>query len=105
MNLKTKRLIDFYCGTFALAIFYVAAKALGALLRRSHQVEPCHTVLVAKFQGLGSLMIAAHAVAQLRKLRPGIKVIFWGTPSTTTLARELNCFDEVLELNDRNLIS
>ncbi len=105
MQLKTKRALDFYVGRPILAVLQAAAWILGEILRRNHGVDPVRTILIAKFQGLGSLVIAKPALAELRRHYPHAHIMFWGTPSMVPLAREMPEFDEVLVLDDRTLLT
>lgn len=103
MRLSTKRALDFYIGRPLLSFLQAAAWVLGEILGRDHGIGPVRTVLVVKFQGLGSLIIAKPAIAALRRHYPGARIIFWGTPSMLPLAREMPEFDEILVLDDRSL--
>lgn len=103
MRLATKRALDFYVGRPVLSLLQAAAWMLGVILRRDHAIAPVRTILVAKFQGLGSLIIAKPAIAALRRHYPHARILFWGTPSMVPLAREMPEFDEILVLQDRSL--
>lgn len=105
MRLSTKRALDFWVGRPVLSVLQAAAWMLGRVMRRDHRVAPVRTVLVAKFQGLGSLIIAKPAIAALRRAHPQAHIIFWGTPAMVPLAREFPEFDEVLTLDDRSLVA
>lgn len=105
MRLSTKRALDFWVGRPVLSVLQAAAWMLGRVLRRDHRVPPVRTVLVAKFQGLGSLIIAKPAIAALRRQHPEARIIFWGTPAMVPLAREFPEFDEVLTLDDRSILA
>lgn len=103
MHLATKRWLDFYVGRPLLTALQATAWVMGKLLRRDHRTPPVRTVLITKFQGLGSLIIAKPAIAALRREHPEARIIFWGTPAMRPLAREMPEFDEVLTLNDRSI--
>jgi ADP-heptose:LPS heptosyltransferase len=105
MRLATKRALDFYVGRPFLTALQLAARVLGFLLRRDHSLGPVRSILVVKFQGLGSLIICKPALAALRRQYPDARIIFWGTPSMLPLAREMPEFDEILTLDDRRLFS
>lgn len=87
MNLKTKKRLDHLVGRPALALLNSLAWVLGRLLRIDHARLPVRTVVVAKFQGIGSLIMAKPALARLRRRHPSARIVFWGTPSTAALAR------------------
>lgn len=103
MKLQTKKIIDHLVGSALLAFVDLAALALGFILRRSHAAEPVHTILVMKFQGMGSLVLAKPALHALRRRYPKARIIFLGTPGTAPLARVMPEFDEVIILQDRGL--
>jgi ADP-heptose:LPS heptosyltransferase len=103
MLLDLKRRLDYFVGSPLLSLLQVAARILGAVLRRSHDVDPVRTVLIVKFQGMGSLVLAKPALAALRRARPDTRVLFWGTLAMRPLAEQMAEFDEVLVLDDRSL--
>ncbi|MEO6445542.1 MAG: glycosyltransferase family 9 protein [Gemmatimonadaceae bacterium] len=105
MQLHTKRALDFYVGRPLLSLLQAAAWVLGHVLHRNHEVDPVRKVLIVKYQGLGSLVIAKPAIAALRARYPQACFIFWGTSAMAPLARQMPEFDEVLVLDDRSLVS
>ncbi|MGH8550924.1 MAG: glycosyltransferase family 9 protein [Methylococcales bacterium] len=105
MRLETKKAIDYHAGRPLLAILQLAAWVLGSVLHRNHDVEPVRSILITKFQGIGSLIIAKPALAELRRQRPDVRIVFWGSISMKVLADQMPEFDEVLLFDDRNLIS
>ena len=105
MQLSTKRALDFYVGRPILTLLQAAAWVLGHVLRRNHAVAPVRTILIAKFQGLGSLVIAKPAIAALRRHYPDARMLFWGTPAMVPLARQMAEFDDILVLEDRSMLS
>lgn len=103
MRLSTKRALDFYVGRPLLALMQGAARVLGAVLRRDHGTLPVRRILIVKFQGIGSLVLAKPALAALRNAYPEARIIFWGTPAMVPLAEQMPEFDEVLVLDDRSM--
>ena len=104
MRLETKRAVDYYVGRPLLAAMEVAALALGVILKRDHTVGPVRSILIVKFQGIGSLVLCKPALAQLRRSHPHAKILFWGTPSVRAVAEQMAEFDEILVLDDRSLV-
>jgi ADP-heptose:LPS heptosyltransferase len=100
MKTSFKRRIDFYVGLPLLLAFDVLARFLGAVLRRSHEIEPVRTILVAKFQGMGSVVIAQPALARLRGAYPDARIVFWCAKATEAIARTLPEIDEVVTFDD-----
>jgi hypothetical protein len=105
LRLSLKRTLDYHLGRPLLATLNVSARVLGSVLRRSHRRDPVRTILVAKFQGIGSLVSAKPAIAALRRSHPGAHIIFFGTPAVEQLARLMPEFDEILILDDRSLMA
>jgi ADP-heptose:LPS heptosyltransferase len=105
MDLRSKRKLDTLVGRPLLFALGLAGKMLGAVLRRDHSAMPARTIIVAKFQGVGSLAMAIPSLLALKRALPGTRFIFWGTPSTCGFARMFRLWDEVLVLDDRTLRS
>ncbi len=103
MRLESKRSLDYYVGRPLLAVLQAAARVLGAVLRRDHAISPVRSILVVKFQGLGSLVLSKPALAALRRTHPDARIYFWGTRALQPLAEQMPEFDEVLVLDDRTL--
>jgi ADP-heptose:LPS heptosyltransferase len=105
VNLKLKKQLDNRFGRIALIFLNGLAWILGKILRIDHDALPVRVVVVAKFQGIGSLIMAKPALRLLRLAHPSARVVFWGTPSTAALAAECPEFDEILVLSDRSLLA
>jgi ADP-heptose:LPS heptosyltransferase len=104
MRLQSKRSLDYHVGRPVLSALQIAARVLGSVLRRSHAVEPIRSILIVKFQGLGSLVLCKPALAELRRRRPDARILFWGTSQMQPLAEQMPEFDEVLVLDDKTLM-
>lgn len=101
MNLESKKKIDELVGKYLLiflSFFY-------RLIRRKPKQRPASTILITKYQGLGSLALAKPAIRRLRQTFPEAHLIFLGTRETVELAKRMPEFDEILLLNDRSLIT
>jgi len=105
LSLRFKRKVDHYLGKTLAAFFEVLAFCVGLILRREHSGVPVERAVVMKFSGMGSLACAYPAVAALREAHPGARILFWGTCQTSCLAAELGVFSEIIELDDRTLLS
>lgn len=105
MDLSRKRLLDYWLGRPLLAGLDLAARCLGAVLRRDHAAEPVRNALFVKFQGIGSLVISKPAIAAFRRRYPEARCVFWGTQSLEPLARQMPEFDSILILDDRSVLS
>lgn len=105
VSLRSKRKIDHYIGIFLANLFELVAFAAGQIFRRNHKDVPFDRVLVMKFSGMGSLAVSYPSILELKKTRPEVRIVFWGTKQTTTLARELGVFSEIVELEDSSFTS
>ncbi len=103
MRLASKRAIDYYVGRPLLAFLELAARVLALVLHRNHDREPVRSILLVKFQGVGSLVICKPALTALRRHYPDARIVFWGTPALAALAEHMPEVDEVLLLDDRSL--
>jgi ADP-heptose:LPS heptosyltransferase len=101
MNLEKKKRVDETLGYFMLLFF----SSIAGLFRSKPQNSPVKTILITKYQGLGSLALAKPSIRQVRNLYPEAKLIFLGTPSVVELAQRMPEFDQILVLDDRNLWS
>ncbi len=105
MRLGSKKAVDYYIGRPLLALLQLIAWLLGEVLHRNHTIEPVRSILVVKFQGIGSLIIAKPALAELRRRRPDARIVFWGTNAVKALAEQMPELDEVLVLDDRTFVT
>ena len=100
----SKRAIDYYVGRPLLACLEWAARVLALVLHRNHDRDPVRSILLVKFQGVGSLVICKPALAALRKHYPEARILFWGTPGLAALAVHMPEIDDVLVLDDRSIV-
>lgn len=105
MKLGRKRALDHILGRVCLVGMSPLVRGIGALLRRSHRRIPVRAIVILKFQGIGSVAIAAPAIERLRASHSSATLVFWGTGSTCELAREMGAFDEVIVLDDSSLLA
>lgn len=103
MRLRTKQRLDTTLGTPLLILTWLGVRFVSKFLRRSHSVLPVRRIVVLKFQGMGSLVMAKPALAQLREWYPDSKIIFWGSKETAAFAKLCPEFDELYTLRDDNL--
>ena len=105
MDLNAKRQIDYWVGSMfllALSPFFLLARRL---FPRGESGKSARRILVMKFQGMGSMVLARPGLRLLRREYPEATILFWGTPATCGLARLCPEIDEVIELEDRSLFS
>lgn len=63
------------------------------------------TLLVTKYLGMGSIVLATPMVAAMRRRFPGARVVFLTFESNREIATILDVFDEVLTIDARGLLS
>jgi len=100
MKLRSKLLLDYYCGGFLYAVLRVPTIVLGKLLRRDHDISKCREIAILKLLGGGSLVIAYPALLALRRL-PGLeKLTLITTPAIAPFGELLGIFDEIVIIRD-----
>jgi len=100
ISIRSKQKFDLYVGTLLALFFEFMAFVTGLVLRRNHKNVPFERILIMKFQGIGSLACAYPSILLLKNTFPATKFIFWGSKQTVSLARELNVFHSILELEE-----
>ena len=81
------------------------ALLVGAILRRQHHLRPQGTILVLKFQGGGSLVLAAPSLFGVRAANPDCRMVLLTTTGLQPFARSLNLFDDVIALDDSKFVT
>ena len=83
----------------------VMIRIVGQLLRLDHSLDrEFKTIAIAKYKGLGSIVQCTPLLQTLRHNYPKAKIIFITTGGNKILLEKLNCVDEILTINDKNLI-
>ncbi|MBL7545207.1 MAG: glycosyltransferase family 9 protein [Bdellovibrionaceae bacterium] len=105
MKLKTKKRVDKYFGTLTLFVVSQIFR-IGYLVFSRERTQPefkdGDPILIMKFQGLGSLVLAKPGIHVLKNRYPHSKIYLWGTPATTGLAKLFPEFSGLIELDDRS---
>lgn len=106
MKFNQKKKFDLLIGGLAVFFLKPIVIALGFLLRRPHVLEVRGRILVMKLVGGGSLVLAYPALLALKqKINNQYPLTIVTTPSVAPFARELQLFDKIYVINDRNLIT
>lgn len=103
MRVDVMKRIDQWVGGFGCFAADVADLALGWLRRRPVSREGVRVVLVTKYLGMGSIILAAPMVDRLRALFPGAHIVFLTFRENRELAQMLGLFDETLTVDPRSL--
>lgn len=95
MNLKTKRTIDLYVGSFLFVLIKPLVLLLGLVLGRNHHTKVSGDIVFIKMLGGGSLIIAYPALLGIRLKYPAQKMILITTNEVKHFARTMGIFDEI----------
>lgn len=104
MKTRTKFLID---RTFAIPIAWaanLAARSLGPVLQRNHEIDAAHvrTIVVAKLLGMGSIIQATPLLHDLKRSFPQAKLVFLTTRANRGLVERLDVIDESVYVDDED---
>src|ERR1044071_8281676 len=105
MNIKTKKVIDFYLGSFLIFSFRPLVSLVGNLLGRDHSPRVRGNIAIIKLLGGGSLVIAFPAILGIKQRYPESRLILVTTPSVRPFAELLTVFDQIIVINDANIFS
>lgn len=100
--MKTRTLIrlDLLVGLPLCTLAFLLTLPLRLLLRRSTAAPPdparVRRILVVKFLGLGSVLLATPLLRQLKAAYPGARITFLTFAPNAELVRRLECVDEIL---------
>ncbi len=103
MGTQNKVLLDRIVGTPSAWGLNLAARSLGRVLRRSHEIDPAsvRTIVVTKLLGLGSIIQATPLLLGLRRAFPQARLHFLTTRANRLLIERLSSVDGALYLDDR----
>jgi hypothetical protein len=103
MRVDFMKWVDRWAGGFGC--FVLDLLDLPLRLVRRPQTDPARVkvVLITKYLGMGSIILAAPMVAEIRKLYPSARVVFLTFEENRDLSEMLGIFDEILTLNSRRL--
>ncbi len=103
MSLSLKLFIDRYVGIFCIFWLNFAARTLGFLMSREHDLKVRGDILVIKMLGGGSLVMAYPALLGIRRAYPDAKMRLFTTEAVKHFAETLGVFDSILVLDDSSL--
>lgn len=105
LSLERKRTMDSVLGGLLLSILKPATMLLGAHLARDHAVTPRQDIVVLKFVGGGSLLIALPALLGIKRSFPGVRLTLVTTAAVRQFADVLGVFDDIVTIDDRSVAS
>jgi lipopolysaccharide heptosyltransferase II len=92
--------LDLMVGLPLCALGFLASLPLRPFRRR--RARPVRRILVVKFLGLGSVLLATPLLRRLREAYPGAHITFLTFRSNAELVRRLSCVDEVVAVSRRS---
>ncbi len=104
MRVDTMKRIDQWAGGFACLTLDVVNLVLRPLRSKAIPRERVRVVLITKYFGLGSIVLAAPMVAKVRELYPSARLVFLTFSENRELAEMLGLFDEILTIDSRRLL-
>jgi hypothetical protein len=81
MKIRTKTLIDFWIGYPLTYLLNLLAVPLGKILKRDHNFESAHVIVICKLMGLGSIIQITPLLASLRLRFPLARLVFVTMPA------------------------
>jgi ADP-heptose:LPS heptosyltransferase len=104
MKFRAKILADRWVGAPLAFLLGFVVRGLGLLLRPDHSVpENPRTIVVAKFEGMGSILYAGILCEALKKRYPRARLVFVTRTDHVELVKRMASVDAVLSLEDRDL--
>jgi ADP-heptose:LPS heptosyltransferase len=106
MNARTKVRVDRIVGGPLAWGLNFAARALGRTLRRNHSVasEDVHTIVIAKYVGMGSILEATPLIRTLKAGFPRARIIFVTGASCRPLVERFEHVDAIVTIDDRSIL-
>jgi ADP-heptose:LPS heptosyltransferase len=104
MRVSLMKGIDQWAGGLGCVTLDVVDLLLGRLRSSRLDPEKVRVVLVTKYLGLGSILLAAPMVERLRRLFPRARVVFLTFAENREAAALLGIFDEILTIDPRRLL-
>lgn len=98
------RHIDYFCGG-ALCLALDAVERVRHLFSRPRTRPEPKTVVVTKYLGMGSILLATPALKALKSQYPACRIILLTFSSNTAFAERLQLFDEVLSIRTSSPVS
>ncbi len=107
MKLSQKILLDRLIARPVACILNLIVLPVGLLLRRDHSDKPCsvHTIALAKFMGMGSIVRAIPLFSALRSKYPHARFVFITTTRNKVIIESIGGFDLVVYVRDDNIFS
>lgn len=103
MRVETMKRIDQWAGGFGCFALDLVDLLVGRFRPREVPRARVRVVLLTKYLGLGSIVLAAPMAARIRGLFPGARLVFLTFAENREPAEMLGLFDEILTIDSRRL--
>jgi ADP-heptose:LPS heptosyltransferase len=105
MRVEFMKAVDRWAGGLGCILLDVVDRPRRFFFPKRDVPKKVKTILVTKYLGMGSIVLATPMVAALRRRFPGSRVVFLTFESNREIAEILNVFDEVLTIDSRGLLA
>jgi hypothetical protein len=98
MNISRMRKIDYFVGSSICLALDLLERIKRPFYRRETRREPPHSVLVSKYLGMGSILLATPALHALKRQYPACRIVLLTFEENGSFARKLPVFDAVITI-------
>jgi len=105
ISLKQKQWIDRSLGKLLCYIISPIVRLTGLFLRLDHTLDQSkvHTIVVAKYYGMGSIIHATGLLRELKKSYPESRIIFLTRKANGALMKHVRHIDQVMTIDDASI--
>lgn len=103
MNINQMRKIDLYAGGTACVILGVYENIKAFLFKKDKGIKNINRILVSKYIGMGSILLATPMLRELRSRFPESRITLLSFESNAAFAEQLGLFDEVISIRTSSL--
>jgi ADP-heptose:LPS heptosyltransferase len=103
MNIDLMKKVDRVAGGFGCLAMDAFDRVRRIFSRRRGRLEGVRTILITKYLGMGSIVLASPFVAQVRRRFPGARLVFLSFEENRDIVGMLGLFDEHLFIRSKRL--
>lgn len=104
MNIKQMRRIDLYAGGGLCLILEIWERVRRLFFRNSPSLNNPEKILVTKYLGIGSILLATPMLRRLRAEYPQSRIVFLTFDSNARFAEQIPLIDEVLSIRTSSFL-
>lgn len=105
MNIKQMRRIDLYAGGVTCLALEVIERLKRVFPSRAQNISEPRKILVTKYLGMGSILLATPMFKALKERFPGCRIVLLTFEGNAGFARQLPLIDEVLSIRTSSFLS